>query len=153
MGVFYPLIVRAQTGPGGFGPYGVALVFAFGVALCAIPFNTLLMRRPLTADEPVNFAQYRAAPMLDHFWGVIGGVIWGTGLSFSLIAASAKLVGPAVSYAVGQGATMISAAWGVFVWKEFSSAPMAARRLIGPMFVLFILGLALIAVAPLYGVG
>jgi hypothetical protein len=60
------------------------------------------------------------------------------------------IVGPAISYALGQGATMISAAWGVFVWREFASAPPASRRLIPLMFALFLAGLAAIAVAPLF---
>jgi glucose uptake protein len=44
---------------------------------------------------------------------------------------------------------MISAAWGVFVWREFASAPVASRRLILPMFICFLIGLGAIAVAPL----
>ena len=151
MGSFYPLVVRAQAGPTGLGPYAVAFVFAIGVLLCALPVNAILMRRPLTPDPPVTFAGYRSAPATWHLWGVVGGAIWGTGMSFSLVAAGAALVGPAIAYAVGQGATMVSAAWGVFVWGEFANAPPAARRLILPMFVLFLVGLSLIAIAPLYG--
>ena len=152
MGSFYPLVVRAQAGPAGLGPYAVAFVFAIGVLLCALPVNAMLMRRPLTPDPPVTFASYRDAPAAWHLWGVVGGAIWGTGMSFSLVAGAAALVGPAIAYAVGQGATMVSAAWGVFVWGEFAHAPLAARRLIPPMFVLFLIGLGLIAIAPLYGV-
>lgn len=44
---------------------------------------------------------------------------------------------------------MISAIWGVFVWREFANAPNSSRRLIPSMFVLFLLGLGLIAAAPL----
>ena len=59
-------------------------------------------------------------------------------------------VGPAVSYAVGQGATMVSALWGVLVWKEFAGASPKARVLLTLMFVLFLAGLMLVAIAPLY---
>jgi glucose uptake protein len=45
---------------------------------------------------------------------------------------------------------MISAAWGVFIWREFAAAPPLAKRLLFWMFVLFLLGLTLIALAPLY---
>lgn len=150
MGLFYPLVVKAQVGEQGFGPYGVALVFALGVAICAIPVNTFLMRRPLTDDPPAKFSRYFAATSGEHLWGVIGGMIWGTGLIFSLVPAKTSLVGPAISYAIGQGATMVSALWGVFIWREFAQAPAASRRLIPPMFLLFIFGLALIAIAPLW---
>jgi glucose uptake protein len=150
MGSFFPLETKASEGPGGLGPYAVALVFAIGVLLCSIPVNTLLMRKPLTGGSPVRFAQFGQGTLIDHGWGVLGGLIWGTGAIFSFVAAHAALVGPAIAYAIGQGATMISAAWGVFVWREFAGAPAAAQRLIAPMFVLFLVGLGLIAIAPLY---
>jgi glucose uptake protein len=151
MGLFYPLVVRAQAGAHGLGPYAVAVVFAIGVALCSLPVNAILMRHPLTEAPPVTFREYRSAAEAEHLWAIVGGMIWGCGLTFSLVAASASLVGPAVSYAIGQGATMVSAVWGVFVWREFKDAPRLSRRLLPPMFVLFVAGLSLIAIAPLYG--
>ena len=80
----------------------------------------------------------------------MGGAIWGLGMTFSLVAGTTHFVGPAVSYAIGQGATMVSAIWGVFVWREFAGASASARRLLALMFALFLIGLALVAVAPLY---
>jgi glucose uptake protein len=65
------------------------------------------------------------------------------------VASKANAVGPAVSYAIGQGATMVSALWGVFVWREFASAPPQSRRLVPWMFLFFLAGLTAIAVAPL----
>jgi glucose uptake protein len=44
---------------------------------------------------------------------------------------------------------MVSAIWGVFVWREFAGAPPEARRNIAFMFLFFILGLSSIAVAPI----
>ena len=151
MGSFYPLVTRAQAAPAGLNSYTVAFVFALGVLLCALPVNSLLMRRPITGEQPTSFAAYRQATLPTHASGLLGGLIWGTGLVLSLVAAAAALVGPAVSYAIGQGATMVSALWGVFVWREFAGAPRAARALLVPMFLLFVVGLALIAVAPLHG--
>ncbi|MFZ0276898.1 MAG: GRP family sugar transporter [Candidatus Sulfotelmatobacter sp.] len=148
MGVFYPLVTKAVTGERSLGPYSVALFFAFGVALCAIPMNYLFMKKPLTGTPPVNMSQYFEARPAWHFWGVMGGLIWCTGTVFNFVASHAQMVGPAVSYAIGQGATMVSAVWGVFIWKEFSSAPPASRKLIPAMFILFLLGLGSIAIAP-----
>jgi glucose uptake protein len=84
-----------------------------------------------------------------HFWALLGGMIWCTGAVASFVASKANLVGPAVSYAIGQGATMVSAVWGVFVWREFTSSPAASRRLLPWMFLFFLTGLGAIAVAPL----
>jgi glucose uptake protein len=149
MGLFYPLVTKAVTGERSLGPYSVALFFALGVLLCAIPVNYLFMRKPLTESAPVNMSQYFRAKPAWHIWGVLGGFIWCTGTVFNFVASHAQIVGPAVSYAIGQGATMVSALWGVFIWKEFAQAPAASRNLIPAMFFFFVLGLGSIAIAPM----
>jgi glucose uptake protein len=149
MGIFYPLVTKAVTGGHSLGPYSVAFFFALGVVLCAMPVNYLFMKKPLTGTPPVNMSQYFEAKPAWHFWGVMGGLIWCTGTVFNFVASHAQMVGPAVSYAIGQGATMVSAFWGVFIWKEFASAPPASRKLIPAMFILFLLGLGSIAIAPM----
>ena len=58
---------------------------------------------------------------------MLGGAIWCTGAVANFVASGAHLVGPAVSYTIGQGATMISACWGVFVWREFAGAPRSVQ--------------------------
>jgi glucose uptake protein len=151
MGLFYPLVTKAVTGENSLGPYSVALFFALGVLLCAIPVNYLLMREPLTESAPVNMSKYFRAKSSWHIWGVLGGFIWCTGTVFNFVASHAQIVGPAVSYAIGQGATMVSALWGVFIWKEFAQAPAASRKLIPAMFFFFVLGLGSIAIAPMLG--
>jgi glucose uptake protein len=153
MGLFYPLVDQATRGKGSLGPYSVALVFSFGVAGSALIANSYLMRRPLTKTAPVNLSGYFSAPARWHLWGLLGGAIWCTGTVWNLVASHAHIVGPAVSYAIGQGATLVSALWGVFVWREFQQAPAAARRMLWPMFVLFVVGLGLIAIAPLWPAG
>jgi glucose uptake protein len=150
MGSFYPLVTKASEGPNGLGPYGVVFIFAIGVLLCAIPVNTYLMKKPITGDPPTSMSVYFSGGMKEHVSGVLGGMIWGTGMTLSLVAGTAALVGPAVSYAIGQGATMVSAVWGVFIWREFADAPQAAKKLLPMMFILFIAGLGLVAIAPLY---
>jgi len=78
---------------------------------------------------------------------VLGGLIWGIGNSFNLIAAGKA--GPAISYGLGQGATLIAALWGVFIWKEFRNAPAGTNRLIAFMFLFFVLGIGAIIYAGL----
>jgi len=80
----------------------------------------------------------------------MGGVIWCTGAVLNFVASGAHRVGPAVSYSIGQGATMVSALWGVLVWREFSDAPTRSKVFLGLMFALFLSGLTAIAVAPLF---
>jgi glucose uptake protein len=150
MGVFYPLVAKAISGENALGPYSVALFFALGTALCAIPVNYFLMRHPLTGTAPVSMSGYGQARPSFHVWGIFGGFIWCTGAVLNFVASHAAIIGPAISYSIGQGATMVSAVWGVFVWREFASAPAAARRLIPLMFAFFIAGLVAVALAPVF---
>ena len=150
MGCFYPFVLAAMTGGNAVGPYAAVLFFSFGVALSAIPFNWLLMRKPLDGREPTSMKEYFRAGRGPHFWGILGGVIWCTGALLNFVASQAHLVGPAVSYSIGQGATMVSAAWGVFVWREFAMAPSTSKAFIWGMFLLFLTGLTSVAMAPLF---
>jgi glucose uptake protein len=150
MGSFYPFVSRAMSGPEAPGPYAVSFYFVVGVAICAIPFNYLLMRKALDRQPPVALTGFSAAPLGWHLWGIVGGAIWCTGGVFNFVASRAHIVGPAVSYSIGQGATMISACWGVFIWREFSNAPARSRKYLFWMFVLFLIGLTLVALAPIF---
>jgi glucose uptake protein len=150
MGSFYPLVAHAMRGPDSPGPYAVALFFAVGVLISTIPANWILMKKPLDGKPPVDGADYWRAPFNWHAAGVLGGEIWCTGAVSNFVASGAHFVGPAVSYSIGQGATMVSACWGVFVWHEFAGAPRTARMLLILMFVFFLLGLGAVALAPLY---
>jgi glucose uptake protein len=74
--------------------------------------------------------------------GIAGGVIWYAGVLANFVAASAEQqakVGPAVSYALGQGAVMISVLWGLLVWREFSGADFRVKNLLYVMMALFML--------------
>jgi len=149
MGSFYPLVAHSLNTPPAAGPYAISLFFAIGVLLSTIPANLLLMARPLDGKPPVGFAGYTSAAFGWHLAGILGGAIWCVGAVANFVASGAHLVGPAVSYSIGQGATMISACWGVFVWREFAGAPRAARTLLTFMFIFFLLGLGAVALAPL----
>jgi glucose uptake protein len=94
----------------------------------------------------VPFGDYfrKGNPRL-HLVGIVGGMIWSLGMSLSIIASGAA--GFAISYGLGQGATMVAAFWGVFVWKEFKEAPAGTNRLLTLMFAAYAAGLCLIIAA------
>jgi glucose uptake protein len=103
------------------------------------------MYRPVSGEK-VTYRQYLSDGNFKlHLIGILGGVIWNIGMSFSIIASDTA--GPAISYGLGQGATMIAAAWGVFVWKEFKGASRTINWLLAGMFAFFIFGLGLIIIA------
>ena len=134
----------AAPAAGKLTPYTAMVIFALGVFLSNFVVNTIVMKKPFVG-EPVTYKQYFAGNMKTHLVGVLGGVIWALGTSLNYI--SAGKAGAAVSYALGQGAPMIAAIWGVFVWKEFKGAGKNVYGLLGLMFALFIAGLACIVVA------
>jgi len=153
MGCFYPFVARALNGDGAGhapGPYAVTLFFMIGLLISTVPANLFVMKKPLDGSAPVDGADYGRAPMGWHLAGVLGGAIWCTGGVANFLASGAHLVGPAVSYSIGQGATMVSACWGVFVWREFAGAPRRATMFLVLMFVCFLIGLGAVALAPLY---
>ena len=134
----------ASPAAGKLTPYTAMVFFALGVFLSNLIVNTIVMRKPFVG-EPVSYKEYFAGSMGTHLVGVLGGCIWALGTSLNYI--SAGTAGAAVSYALGQGAPMIAAIWGVFVWKEFKGAPKKVYWLLGVMFLLFVAGLASIVVA------
>lgn len=151
MSLFYRFVVMGMDvenfvspAVGKFTPYSAIFVFSLGVLLSNIVFNTLAMRFPFVG-EPVGYGAYFKGSLGTHATGMLGGCIWCLGTGLSYIASGEA--GPAISYALGQGAPMVAALWGIFVWKEFRGASPAANSLLARMFIAFITGLVLIIVA------
>ena len=125
-------------------PYGAFFIFTLGILASNIIFNTIAMKKPFVG-EPVSYSKYFKGSLRAHSVGILGGVIWGVGTVLSYIAAGKA--GPAISYALGQGAPMIAALWGIFIWKEFKGSSKVVNYLLISMFILFIVGLSFIVVS------
>ena len=147
MGLFYKYVAGSMISNfqipevGKITPYTALVVFAIGVVMSSFVFNTIQMKRPFVGTA-VSFSQYFKTVAKDHLIGILGGVIWCLGMSLSIIASGKA--GPAVSYGLGQGATVVAALWGIYVWKEFDKAPVGTKPLLNIMLVLYIAGLAMI---------
>ena len=135
MGFFYRFVAAAMAPdfvamePGKVGPYTAMVLFAAGLAASNFVFNTILMRSPVSG-EPLTPASYFRGTVQDHFWGVAGGMILAAGMTLSII--TFGVAGPAISSGLDQGATMVAAAWGVFVWREFATASEGTATRLGP---------------------
>jgi len=151
MGCFYSFVAQAMghidpgttvVEGGKLTPYTAIVLFSTGVLLSNLLWNSIMMIRPFSG-APIPFADYlRRGNWRLHGIGMLGGAIWNIGMSFSIIASTAA--GAALSYGLGQGATMIGALWGVFVWKEFHGAPRGTHALLGAMFFFYVVGLAIL---------
>jgi glucose uptake protein len=152
MGAFYPMVEFAKAGEIGVAPYGVGVLFSFGVFFSSLLYLPFFMNFPVEGD-PIEFSAYFTGNRRQHLLGILGGVVWMIGGLCNFTAASTPAsvqVGPAVSYSLGQGATLVSALWGLLVWREFQGANERIRMLIIVMLVLFVAGLGMISVAPLH---
>lgn len=134
----------ADPAPGKLTPYTAVFIFAVGIFVSNFLFNTIAMRHPVEG-EPIRIGGYFRGSLKTHCVGVLGGVIWCIGQSFSMIAS--EQAGAAISYGLGQGATLVSALWGILIWKEFKGAPKSSDRLNVMMFVLFLIGLGFLIYA------
>jgi glucose uptake protein len=153
MGFFYRFVAASMVGDfanpeaGKLTPYTASVVFALGLLVSNFLWNTIFMYKPL-AGEKVTYADYfkSGTPKL-HLIGILGGAIWSLGMTFNIIAS--EQAGFAISYGLGQGATLVAALWGVFIWKEFKGAK-GVNGLLAAMFFLFFMGLTLIIISRLY---
>jgi glucose uptake protein len=147
VGLFYPFVAKALTGPNHLGPYTVFFVFALGALVSNFPMNYALMRRPVSGPK-LRMKDYFKGRMSLHAWGLLGGAIWGIGTIANFVASYVPMIGPATSFSLGEGNTMISAIWGIFVWQEFHGANNRVKCFLAIMFLVFVLGLTCIALAP-----
>lgn len=150
MALFYRFVAGSmansfsQPEVGKLTPYTAVVVFSVGVLISNFLFNTVIMKRPFEGT-PVNYRQYFEGKLPIHLVGVLGGIIWCIGMSLNIIASGQA--GYAISYGLGQGATLVAAIWGVFVWREFKGAPKGVNLLLSLMFLSFITGLSLIIIS------
>ncbi len=152
MACFYFLVKKAMPEASQFAampagkltPYTAMVFFSLGILLSNFVFNTAIMVRPF-AGTPVAMADYFRGTARDHLWGVVGGMIWAVGMMMSIVAAGQASF--AISYGLGQGATLVAAFWGVFIWKEFRGARPGTSLLLALMFAGYIIGLALVVAA------
>jgi glucose uptake protein len=146
MGLWAPFVTHAMTRGNTLGPYSVAVFLTLGALLSCFIWNIYFMKHPLVG-KPVDFSGFFHAPASGHFFGLLGGVIWGLGTVFNMSAAN--LTGVAISYAIGQSAPMVAALWGLFAWKEFENSGARAKLYLTFMFVFY--GLAIFLVSRAYG--
>ena len=120
-------------------------MFSLGILLSTFVWNTIAMAKPFVGPPVAAGDYFSKGTVRVHLVGMLGGIIWSLGMALSIIASGAA--GFAISYGLGQGATLVAACWGVFIWKEFNGAPPGTNRLLTLMFATFVVGLSLIVAA------
>jgi glucose uptake protein len=150
MGLFYKYVANSMVvnfsipEAGKLIPYTALVFFAVGILASSLVFNTIQMYRPFQGDA-VGFVEYFRGSLKDHAVGILGGAIWFIGMAFSIIAS--EKAGTAISYGLGQGATVVAALWGIYIWKEFDGSDAKTQGMLKLMLALYILGLGLLIYA------
>ena len=130
----------ARPAPGLLTPYTALVLFALGVVVSTPLFLPILRR---FASKPADGEiEYGDVSRRNHQIGILGGMVWCLGMASSLLASG--VAGYAISYGLGQGATIVAVLWGVFIWREFQGAPPTSTRYLLLMGVCYVLGLVLI---------
>lgn len=150
MSFFYYLVANSMAADfaspeaGKMTPYTASVIFALGLLLSNFVWNTFFMYKPISGERATYADYFKKGDTKLHMIGILGGVIWSLGFTFNIIASGQA--GPAISYGLGQGATLIAALWGVFIWKEFGKAE-GLKGLLLAMFLFFLVGLGMIIAA------
>lgn len=143
MGVYYRFVAKtlpedfALIQPGQLTPYTAVSIFIIGVFISNFVLNTLIMKKPIEGS-PVHYRDYFGGSIKNHLAGIVGGLVWCMGMMFNILGGAKA--GFAISYGLGQGATIIAALWGILVWKEFKDAPKRSSIYLALMMVLFAIG-------------
>ena len=135
MSFFYSFVARtidmdfSASAPkaGMLTPYAAFFLFVVGTFISTFVLNPVSPRK--------YFGGGRA-----HLAGFLGAAVWGVGTGISFVAAGPA--GAAIAFGLGQGATLVSAIWGVFIWREFKGAPRICTALNVAFGILFVAGLA-----------
>lgn len=147
MGFFYRFVAASMATDfvnpemGKLTPYSASVIFSVGLILSNFIWNSNVMYKPVTGVK-VKYRDYFTEGNLRlHSIGILGGAIWSLGMTFNIIASGQA--GFAISYGLGQGATLVAALWGVFIWKEFKGVR-GVNLLIALMFFFYVLGLGVL---------
>ena len=135
MSFFYSFVARTidmdftATTPkaGMLTPYAAFFLFVVGAFLSTFALNPISPRKYFGGGKA-------------HLAGFLGAAVWGVGTGISFVAAGPA--GAAIAFGLGQGATLVSAIWGVFIWREFKGAPRICTALNTAFGILFVAGLA-----------
>lgn len=142
MGLWNPFVAYGTTRGNPLTPYSSIVFLTLGALLSCFIWNLYFMRRPLVG-EPASFSGFFSGPPAGHLLGLFGGIVWGVGTVFNVVAG--KVTSYAIAYAIGQSAPMVAALWGLLAWKEFKGADSRAKTYLALMFVFY--GLAIVLVA------
>jgi glucose uptake protein len=147
------MVVSAAEGDNGVGPYGLILLFSGGLLFSTFLYSPFVINFPI-GNTPTSFADYFRGTRRQHLYGILGGIVLAAGLLASNTVKSSPasvLLGPLWILALEQAAPLVAMLWGILVFKEFRDAGERVRAFLWGGFVLYVVGVTLIFLSPIYG--
>ncbi|MGD0616843.1 MAG: hypothetical protein ABSB67_04190 [Bryobacteraceae bacterium] len=146
LAAFFPLASWAQTEDNGLGPYSLILLLAAGVFVSTIVYNMYFLNLPVQGPALAISDYFRGASR-QHLLGLAGGAIWCTGTLAFLVVESvpAPVQAGRLGHGLFQAAPVVSALWGLLVWKEFGGAGRGTKWLLAGTLLFFACGVVLLA--------
>jgi len=99
MGLWSPFTTYGTTRGNALTPYSSVVFLTLGALLSCFIWNVYFMKKPL-AGEPVNFSGFFSAAPSGHMLGLLGGIVWGIGTMFNVVAGKSESMSFATSYAL-----------------------------------------------------
>jgi glucose uptake protein len=152
MGIYSPVMNMGREGDNGVGPYGMALLFAAGVLVSTFLYTPFFLNFPV-AGAPIQFTDYFKGTARQHLLGLLGGGLLAVGAAAGFVGATTPAsvkIGPAFGDTAMHAGAVVAALWGLLAWSEFQGAKERIRMLLAVMLVLYLLGLGMLSIAPLY---
>ena len=151
---FAPRVVGlAREGENGVAAYGLTLLFAGGILFSTLIYSPFVINFPI-GGSPAGVGDYFRGRMSQHLLGILGGVLLAASAAAvnAVIGSPAQaLVGTAMVRGLEQGAPLAAMLWGLLVWREFRGAGDRVKTFLWGGFLLYAVGVAMIVLAPLYG--
>jgi glucose uptake protein len=151
--VFFYAIQETMSGDNGVASYGAALILGGGVFASSIVLVPFFLNFPVRG-KPLAVRQYLQLERRQHVWGIFGGVVWTAGLLGGLVVFGlpAEIVpSPVVTFLLSHSAPLLTALIGLFLYRELPEAPVKVHAMMGAMVVLMLIGMGMMALAPIYG--
>lgn len=152
MGIFSPVMNAGREGDNGVGPYGMALLFAAGMLVSTFLYTPFFLNFPVSG-APIQFFDYFKGTARQHLLGVVGGGLLALGAAAGFVGAATPAsvkIGPAFGDTALHAGAVVAALWGLLAWHEFKGGSERIRMLLAVMLVLYLAGLGMMSIAPLY---
>jgi glucose uptake protein len=152
IGGLSPLVQEARSGDNGVAPYGLALLVAAGIFFSTVLYSPFFINFPIQG-QPVRMRTYFRGTKGQHFFSLLGGVLWMSGLICMLSETSVPAtVAPnaAIAKALREGSPVVAALCGLVLWNEFKDGTERVKLLMWFVLLLMIAGVAMISLALFY---